>query len=71
MRADDWASDIEQRERETAIAIARKCKPIEGNGICLDCLESVEVQRGNALRCISCQQDHELKHKQLTGGHRG
>lgn len=66
----DWASDIEQREREAAIA-SKRPSAVKGNGICKDCLESVEVQRGNALRCISCQEDHELRLRQRNGGRRG
>ncbi|WP_144204534.1 hypothetical protein, partial [Shewanella sp. KCT] len=60
----------EMREREACISKSRASAP-KGNGICTDCLESVEVQRGNALRCISCQEDHELRLKQRTGGRRG
>ncbi len=68
MQLEDWASEIEQREREEAIARCRQ-QPIErGNGICRDCLESVEVQRGNAFRCVSCQQDFEHRQRIKHGG---
>ena len=68
MKADEWASDLEMRERESCIEHARK--PLQqGNGICVDCIEAVEPERSNSLRCISCEQDEE--HRQRTRyGHR-
>ncbi|MCK8043938.1 hypothetical protein MSG37_03500 [Shewanella sp. 1CM18E] len=70
MKAEDWASDLEMRERESCIARARK--PLaQGNGICVDCLEAVEPQRLRAQRCLSCQQDEDLRERQRTGGRRG
>ena len=70
MKVDDWASDLEMRERESCIARARQ--PLtQGNGICVDCLETVEPERAKALRCLSCQQDEELRERQRNGGRRG
>ncbi|QYK02783.1 hypothetical protein [Shewanella psychrotolerans] len=69
MKADDWASDLEMRERESCIKRARQ--PLAtGNGICVDCLEAVEPERVTALRCISCQQDEDLRMRQRNGGRR-
>jgi RNA polymerase-binding transcription factor DksA len=68
MRAEDWASDMEQRERDALLARRRNQPTQLGNGTCRECLESVEVQRGNALRCISCQQDHEHRQRKKHGG---
>ncbi|MCL1048445.1 hypothetical protein L2755_02200 [Shewanella abyssi] len=70
MKADEWASELEIRERESCIARARQ--PIaQGNGICVDCLEVVEAERSRLLRCLSCQQDEDLRQRQRTGGRRG
>ncbi|MDR8523458.1 TraR/DksA C4-type zinc finger protein [Shewanella fidelis] len=70
MRAVDWASELEIRERASCIARARK-PLIQGNGICVDCLEAVEPKRYRRQRCLSCQQDEELRQRQRTGGRRG
>lgn len=70
MKADDWASELEMRERESCIARARQ--PIaQGNGVCIDCLEAVEPKRARLQRCLSCQQDEDLRQRQRTGGRRG
>lgn len=70
MQLEDWASDIEQRERDEAIKRCRQQPNELGNGICHDCFESVEVQRGNALRCVSCQQDFDHRQRVRNGGRR-
>jgi RNA polymerase-binding transcription factor DksA len=70
MQLEDWASSMEQKERDAAVARARSNKTEQGNGICRGCLEPVEAERSTALRCLSCQQDFEHRQRIKTGGRR-
>jgi RNA polymerase-binding transcription factor DksA len=63
----DWASTMETRERDACIDAARHKQQPQGNGICIDCHEAVEQERRTAQRCISCQQDEDLRQKQRYG----
>lgn len=64
----DKASLLETTEREAAIAARPTVH--KGNGICIDCLETIEAARSNARRCLSCQQDEEHRQRIATGGRR-
>ncbi|MBO2678452.1 hypothetical protein I6M56_06185 [Shewanella algae] len=66
----DWASRMEQQERAACIQTATAAKP-QGNGICIDCHDRVEIERPTALRCISCQQDEDKRQLQRTGKRTG
>jgi hypothetical protein len=68
MKPEDWASEMEQRERAASIERART-KAKQGQGICGDCLDPVEAHRSNALRCLSCQRDEDHRLRCLYGGH--
>jgi hypothetical protein len=77
MKPEDWASEMEQRERAACIERARierartkhKPCPQTKQGICCDCLDPVEAHRPNALRCLSCQRDEDHRLRCLYGGH--
>lgn len=72
MDALDQAQEIETLHRQAAIdaALARQeNQRLEGNEvICLSCEEPIGLRRlaslPTAVRCLECQQAHELKGKQ-------
>ena len=67
----DKASFIEQRERDTALALHSRPVAneapfaIEGRRVCLDCFEPIGRQRlkanPNAVRCVECQRDSDRR----------
>lgn len=68
----DQAQEIETLHRDAALAAhhaQRESQLIEGNEvICLDCQEPIGLRRlaslPTAVRCLECQQAHELRGKQ-------
>lgn len=63
----DHASEIEDRDREGAIIIAKKAIAHEGTLECVVCHCEIEAARKRALpsstRCIECQERHEKSRK--------
>ncbi len=68
----DLASDLEEAQRQQAIALARMApaeEPDEDDAhrYCLDCGEIIppaRVAAVQAVRCVSCAQRRELRKKQ-------
>lgn len=60
----DMATEVEMRERELSITLARKYKdPVEATGVCNNCGENVPSPK---KYCDSdCAQDH---HRRRTNG---
>jgi DnaK suppressor protein len=68
----DAAEQVEQRQRDTALARARQVTPepeqlvVSGVVLCIDCDDEVQPERlrakPNAARCIHCQSIWERKH---------
>ncbi|PCJ88590.1 MAG: conjugal transfer protein TraR [Thiotrichaceae bacterium] len=74
----DRATETEMRNSELALRnqqeSARQTESpliIEGNRCCLDCEDVVPKKRlkayPDAVRCVYCQEDFELKEKQING----
>ncbi len=71
-RADDRASELEEFQRESALAAHRNRpqQPIS-DGLCVDCAEAIDPRRlaiqPNAIRCTEHQRDYERRHKTHFG----
>lgn len=73
----DRASELEQMQRDAAIANARNTEtnqPIEIEGVlcCCDCADPLPQERAkaNRPRCVSCQEQHELENELRQKGFR-
>lgn len=64
MKPEDWAQDMEMRERESGIAEKQALALRSGPGYshCKDCGEEIEKERRaikGVKRCIFCQERYE------------
>lgn len=64
----DAGCELEQMQRDIALKKHLERPKKRSTGVCIDCDGVIPVGRLNvnpyALRCIECQQMHELKKKQ-------
>ena len=64
----DRATELTERERDEAVADYRRlraARSLNESGLCVDCDEPIDPRRlavdPMAERCVSCQQEHELR----------
>jgi RNA polymerase-binding transcription factor DksA len=65
----EFASEVEAAYRDEGIAAARRALVGESRAECIDCEATIpELRRslGGVIRCLDCQEIHELRKKQFA-----